>query len=179
MALNDIKLKLSNYILSRLVKKSKRERAVYNLSTAKNIAVIYNATHEKNYKISIEFIKFLSSKGIQISSIGFVDQKELLEYYTQTKSSLFFCKKNLNWWGKPKNEAIDGFINNKFDMLIDLSVESFFPIEYIVGLSNAKFKVGRFTNKNSYADFMIDIKKNTDLSFLIEQFKKYLTIINS
>ncbi len=175
---SDTRLKIAFYILNKKVKKIKRNRNVYNLNNAKNIGVIYNATHQENYEIAKKFILDITNQNNNVISLGFVDSKEVLNFYKKNEHTQFFSRKNLNWYGKPNNPFIEKFISQEFDILIDLSVINDYPIQYITALSLAKFKVGKFKNKNSYYDFMIDINDKQDIKLLTEQINHYLKIIN-
>lgn len=59
-----------------------------------------------------------------------------------------------------KKTLFTDFIDNSFDMLIDLSVGGF-ENEYIVGLSNAKFKVGINKRNEKHYDMYI-VPRNGD-----------------
>lgn len=140
--------------------------------------MIFNATKLNSYEQARDLVTYLFDKDTQVIALGFVDHKEIIDYYANIPGFKFFSKKNLTWIGKPRNPAVDYFINKPLDILIDLSMEEHFPIQYIVGLSNAAMRVGRFTKKNSYHDLMIDISKKPELSYLIDQIRHYLEILN-
>jgi hypothetical protein len=173
-----LKYKYGQIVLSRKKKKIKRERGIYNFDTAKTCGIIFNASSQETYDKAKQFIDFLKTKNINVVAIGFVDSKEVKDFYRETIHFKFFSRKNINWYGKPKNENVDDFINKKFDLLIDLSLENDFPLEYIAAMSMAKFKVGRFTSDQGDYDFMIDINKNKTHDFLIEQIRHYLENLN-
>jgi hypothetical protein len=71
------------------------------------------------------------------------------------------------------------FISKNFDILFDLSACNYFPLEYIIKLSIAKFKTGRYTEQDNDYDFMINTGENMDLVYLIEQLKNYISILNN
>lgn len=173
-----IKEKIGRSILNSKLKKTHRKRAVFNFDTASTVGIIFNATSEESYTITKEFVKFLESKKLKVERLGFVDNKELRDFYKQTPTAKYFSKKNINWYGKPKSPDVDEFINKEFDILIDLSLIDEYPIIYISSLSKAKFKVGRFSGKAEFLDFMIDISENPTHKFLIEQIKRYLSQLN-
>lgn len=177
--LNNTKLKIAFYILNKKLKHASRERGVYNLNNAKTIGIVYNATHQENYEIAKEFILKIKTQNNNVSSLGFVDSKEVLDFYRKDEKNHFFSRKNINWYGKPNNPYIKKFIETKFDILINISIINEFPIQYIIALSNAKFKVGKFIEKNAYFDFMIDIKEKNDIKLLTEQIYHFLNIINN
>ena len=173
-----LKYKYGHIVLSNKKKKIKRERGIYNFDTAKTCGIVFNASTQETYDKAKHFIDFLKTKNINVVAIGFVDSKEVKDFYRETIHFKFFSRKNINWYGKPKNENVDDFISKKFDLLIDLSLENDYPLEYIAAMSLAKFKVGRFTSEKGDYDFMIDVNKNKTHDFLIEQIHHYLENLN-
>lgn len=173
----NIRSKTGRFITNRKEKKLNRKRAVVNMDNAKSAGVLFDATDQKQYNTALEFIKFLESKGIKTQGLGIVNSKELMDFHTEKKGIALFTQKELSYFFKPKNEDANQFLNQEFDLLIDLTLDYYLPIQYTVALSKAKFKVGRFLEENSYYDLMIDISKNKTVSFLIEQMKHYLSII--
>lgn len=176
--LDSLKYKYAHAVLSSKKKKIKRERGVFNFDSAKNCGIVFNATTQESYERAKMFIDFLITKNINVIAIGFVNSKEVQEFYRETVHFKYFSRKNINWYGKPKNTNVDDFINNKFDILFDLSLANDFPLEYIAALSLAKFKVGRYTTDKADYDFMIDISKNPKHDYLIEQIKNYISMLN-
>ena len=165
-------------LLGRKIKITVRERGVYNLKTAKLVGVIFNATEQKNYEKIRKFLSFLSEKKIRVIALGFIDNKNALNFYSYQTGVNFFSHKNLNWFRQPKCEEVNIFIDLKFDILIDFTLHKWFPVQYITGLSKAKFKVGSLIDYNSNYDMVIDISKNETLDYLIQQITHYLSVIN-
>lgn len=174
-----IKEIIGQILLKQKYKKQKRVRAISNLDSAQTVGIIFNANSQASYDRASQFANFLmNSKEIQVFAIGYVDDKRMLQFFADKKGFKFFSKRNLNFVGKPQNSSVDFFIDKQFDILIDLSIEDFYPIQYIVALSKAKLKVGRFIEGDNYYDFMIDIKKDNTLDNLINQIELYLSIVN-
>lgn len=174
----DIKLNIGTKILRTKVKKLKRQRGVFNFDNAKTVGIVFNATKQDSFDIANNFVQFLEHKSITVKTLGFVDSKEVRDFYRETVNTKYFSKKNLNFYGKPKNLNVDKFIDESFDILIDLSLTDEYPIIYISALSKAKFKVGRLNGKVEHLDFMIDISKAPNYTYLIEQIKRYLSSLN-
>ena len=154
-----IKEKFGYYLLDRHVRRASRDVVVNNFDTAKTAGVVFNATHLINFEVVKKFVDFLQSKSINVTSIGYVHTKKLVDHYLFRKGYDFFTKKDLNWYLKPTEKSVDDFIHKPFDLLFNLSLESYYPIQYIVGMSKAKMKVGMFTTEEHYLDVMIDIEK--------------------
>lgn len=175
-----IRYQIGKFILAQKAKNLNRKREICNLDLAQTVGVIFNADNQESYERASQFANFMiKTKEIQVFALGYVDDKLMLKFFSDKRGFKFFSKKNLNWYGKPKNPAVDFFINKQFDILIDLSLQAYFPIEYIVTLSLAKLKVGRFCEgEHQIYDFMIDVSKNNTLDNLINQIELYLSIVN-
>ena len=176
--LKKIQEQIGFVLLGRTIKKTVRERAVHNFNTAKLVGVVFNATEQKNYEKIRKFLSFLSDKKIRVIALGFIDNKNALNFYSYQTGVNFFSHKDLNWFRQPKCEAVNSFIDLNFDILIDFTILKWFPIQYITGLSKAKFKVGSLIENNSNYDLMIDISKNESLDYLLQQVTHYLSVIN-
>ena len=176
---SNIKLKFAYWILDKAHKSQKREASFQNYLTAKNIGVIFNASQQETYETAKKYIQILSNKeGVNVKALGFVDSKEVLDFYQKNNNFNYFSRKNLNWYGKPNNPNTQTFLETKFDMLIDLSLVEDYPIQYILALSESRFKVGCVKTNQDFYDFMIDLGKKSNLKFFIEQLELYLGMIN-
>ena len=177
--ISNIKLKFAYWLLDKAYKKQKRDASFQNYLTAKNIGVIFNASQQETYETAKKYIQNLSKKeGVKVSALGFVDSKEVLDFYQKSIYFNYFSRKNLNWYGKPNNPNTQTFLKTKFDMLIDLSLVEDYPIQYIVAQSKSRFKVGCVKTNKEFYDFMIDLGDKSNLKFFIEQLDLYLGMIN-
>ncbi len=158
---SNIRARIGEYLLDRELKKNKRTPIVCNLKKAKKIGVIFNASLTLNFEIIKNFVKTLSENS-NVSAIGFIENNSLIDSYLHRKGFGFFTGKDLNLFYRPKGENIESFIKTDFDLLINLSLEKYLPIDYVTSLSKAKFKVGKFIDKTSPLDFMIDTHKEID-----------------
>lgn len=161
--LGNIKSRVGSYILKQQLKKRKRTPVFCNLAEAKKIGIIYNATELTSFEIIKDFAKKMSDYKATISVLGYVHSKNLIDHYLYRKGFDFFYKGNLNWYQKPCSDVTEKFINESFDILINLSLEDYYPIQYITALSPAKFKAGRYTPDDVVLDLMIDIEKEKAL----------------
>ncbi len=175
--IQNIKKNVGWWILNKSLKKTKRDASFQNYTTAKSVGVIFNATHQDTYETARKYIKKIGDKGLKIKALGFVDSKEVLDFYQKSTHFDYFSRKNLNWYNKPNNPNTEEFTNTKFDILIDLSIIEDFPIQYIVALSKAKFKVGCVKENENFYDFMLQLNEKKQLSFFIEQLDYYFEMI--
>lgn len=144
------------------LKNKTREVEACNVSEAKSIGILFNATHQVSFEIVKALVKDLSTKKNKIDVLGFVDSKHLIDHYLYRKGFDFFTQSQLNWYYKPIVENVEKFIEKPYDILIDLSLDDPFPIHYIIACSQAKFKVGRYYEGQDCLDFMIDMEKEKE-----------------
>ncbi len=176
--LENIKETIGKLSLKKNLKRKQHVARVHNFNTAQTIGILFNSLDEESFKKVKEFLSFLADNNLKVIGLGYVPANKIPENLLMRKGINFFCKKNLNWFYKPKDEIVHQFIHQDFDILIDLSLNEYFPLYYIGSLSNSSFKIGRQSEKYQYQDLMIDIGKNNTIDYLIEQIKHYLTIIN-
>ena len=87
-------------------------------------------------------------------------------------------KKDLNWMGMPKPGVIDNFLETEFDVLFNLALKQNIVLDYITGLSKAKFKIGWSDSERNYFDLNIKIGRNKDALYLAKQQIFYLGELN-
>jgi hypothetical protein len=157
--IQNIKVSIGESKLAKKLKEQVHVPVVCTLNEAKNIGIIYNATEVVSFEIIRNLVKGISRESVTVTVLGYVDSKKLIDHYLYRKGFDFFSKNELNWYFKPIARVVEQFIKEPFDLLIDLSLDDYYPIRYISAVSPALFKVGRFSPKNAYLDFMIDIEK--------------------
>jgi hypothetical protein len=157
-----IKARIGSKMLAGMTGIADRKIALCTLSEAKNIGIIYDATEYISFEIVRDLVKKLSNNSISIMVLGYVDSKKLIDHYLYRKGFDFFCKNDLNWYYKPVSSQTEQFINEPFDILINLSLNDQFPINFISSASKATFKTGRYSLTDTSLDFMIDIDKEKE-----------------
>lgn len=146
-------------VLQKKVRNLKRDASVCNINKAKTIGIIYNATNAVSFEIIRSFTKMLAQRKIEVSVLGYVDSKKLIDHYLYRKGFDFFTRNNLNWYNRPKSDTVEDFMKKPYDILINLSLEKYYPLQYVLALSPSTFKVGKYFEEPNYMDLMIDIEK--------------------
>lgn len=172
MWFNNIRLKIGRRKLHTKTTVLKRQRMLFDFSSAKTIGIICASIDERTILILKEFLHFLSQKSIKYQVLGYFNTKNIPESYLFWKEMYFFTQKDLNFFFIPRSPAVDTFIRYPFDMLINCSMETHFPVSYIMGVSAAKCKVGIGNEKEN--DLSLDIKKK-EIGYYLENVKLYLT----
>ena len=166
---------------SKLMKRSarlKRNKKVHTFDSCKSAGIIFDANSYEDFLLVKEFMKDLSNKKIQSDLFGFKNEREIPSNLLMWDNCHFICKKDLDIFYRPKAELTNKFLSKKFDILFDLTLKDIFTLRYITTLSNADFKIGRFSEGINDLDMMIDIKKEP-LNYLIEQIKVYVEMLNN
>ena len=151
------------------------------LESARSIGIIFNAKDERTFKLIREFSDHLRGGGLRtVKSLGFVPKAEVASFLQSSQDFDFFTRDDFNWYYKPRGRKVVGFMSESFDILIDLRLNKFMSLLFLVGLSRAHFKVGRFgKGHEEFYDLMIDVEGNADLSYFIEQIQHYLKMLES
>ena len=170
-------MKVGHWAFKRDLKKNQRFKSVCNLENARSIGILYDATSEQNIQNIQPFVSYFFELKKDVKALGFVNSKELSYCHTPKLQYDFFYQKDLNWYYKPQNYIIKNFVEKDYDILINLCDSNCIPVKYLAGISQAKFKVGKYEEDIDLYDMMIDVKENT-LSALIKEIHHYLTVIN-
>lgn len=176
---NNFKLRIGNSRLRKQLKTFTRHKQVQNFVSASEVGIVFYATTTSTFKQVFELTDYLTGKNIAVSIIAYCPLKEIPEEFMQYDSVNLFCRKDLNWFGKPVAPFVDEFMRSNLDILIDLSTEEIFPLKWLVAQSKAKFRVGNLNYPDNPNDLIINVKPNQDLSYLISQIKHYLNLINN
>lgn len=175
-----LRQRIGEFYFKKNLLKVHRERRLSNLENAKRIGILYMLRDVPDYEIIESFVAQLQHERKEVKALGYVKYKTLVSRFLPKLSYDFFSRKDISYFFQPVHGKVKDFIEQDFDILIDLSLEESFPLKYISGLSHAHCRVGRYSDKNLvYYDLMLEVKPDISLEELIRQITHYLTIINS
>ena len=170
----DIKHWIGNWKLKRSDLEKKRQRQVFNLEAANRITILFDATKPKDIQRVKTFVNILSKGKELVTAMGYVNKKDKSFEHMSTLHFDFFSNDELNWYGKPQGMVIENFLQEEYDILIDLSLKEFYPLTYMAVASPSKFKVGRYRDDVNVFDLTIDNKMDSSLYALIKEITHYL-----
>lgn len=165
-------------VLKKNSKKMERETRVHNFKTARTAWIIFDASMENSFPVVHAFRKFLKSEKIECNIIGIVEDKEVPSEMLLRDKYQFITRKDLNWYYKPKGEVSENFWQSAPDILFDFTFKPQLEVQYLVQLSNARFKVGCFTEDDNDYDLMIKPDGPCNLEYFVDQIKHYINMIN-
>lgn len=172
--------------LGRSLLKSKlnfpRSSKVHNFGDARSVAVIYREKGESFYILVKQYVKYLTSEhGIrEVMAMCYIENKKEIPYYHVHKLKFdYFTSGDLTWRMEPKSDQTTNFINQRFDILIDLEKEPSLPLRFLLAQSKASFKVGHYHPDNEpFYDMMLATDEKDTFDQYINQVNHYLTLIN-
>jgi hypothetical protein len=179
--LENIRLKIGNIILKNKLAHSKRKVRYSNMNQVKNIGIVWDASKTEEFASLSKFYQKMHESNIDVKILGYFSGKNLPNQYTAIRFLTCIRKNELNTFYHPVSSETSTFINNHFDILIDINFNKLLPLQYISSLSNAGFKVGLFEpeNGNTPFDLMMEIKGPVNVENYLIQVMHYLEMINS
>jgi hypothetical protein len=175
-----VRLKIGSYFLDQEMRQRKRSMKSVGLTDARNIGILFNAKDEKTFKVVREFAQELRAGGLRtVKGLGYVPSASVEAFQRASQDFEFFFRDDFNFYFRPQGRKVAAFTGEQFDILIDLRMKRFIPLLFIVGLSKAKFKVGRLSNGDEdFYDLMIRVGDNEDLTYFVSQVKHYLNMLD-
>jgi hypothetical protein len=168
---NQVRLKFGFRQLKQEIKKLNRKNHSISLSNAKNIGVLINIQNQSQLSEAEDFAKSLIQQNKKVKLLAFISDKSL-----KLSSSIIdiITIEDVEWNFIPKKDKVVNFVNNEFDILLNLCTEICFPLVYITAVSKSFFKVGAYDKRNSlFFDFMLQTPQQSILGFTTE-LKYYL-----
>lgn len=156
--------------LTKLISTTDRKPVFPDINTVKNIGVIWQPTQKEAF----QYLKSYFNRE-QVIFRGFCVFEEITN---PQQDSNTLTVKDLDFWGLPKKEKVDDFINIRFELLLNIALEDNLVLDYLTALSQAKFKVGSSQKVNNFFDLNINIDENRDAMYLAKQQIFYLAQLN-
>ncbi len=171
--------KIANHLFLREFRNHKAQQHMVSFNEAKSIGILYDSSDEKNFELVRKYVKDIrENHHKEVLALGYYDQSELPPMRFAKLGLDFFTRKSLNWYFKPISPIVRNFTQKDFDILLDLHTGNSIPYRYIVALSKAKFKIGRYERTAApFYDFMISTPEQIQLPQFIQQVNHYLSIL--
>jgi hypothetical protein len=177
--LKDIQRKIGEMFLKKELTGFSRERGFKGFPASSTIGIIFNATDAEEFELVKKYVKYLRDLKKKVKTIGYFEQRDIPDMTYSKIEYDFFSKRDLNWHQKPIKPFIDNFLEEEYDILIDLNIKDLFPLKYIASLSKAKFKIGRFAENIDLYDLMIEMEQEKGLKFFLKNLDNYLLQIKT
>lgn len=176
--IEDIRIGVGEYFLKKRLAKQRRSVVVRNLKDIKSAGIIFEAGSGENINLVKQFIKELKTFGISTKALGYIDDNRKNIDLIGDSTFSYVSKDEYSFFYNTKDESINSFIQQSFDLLIVYCENDFFPLRHIGALSVAELKVGEKGICDNIMDIMIELPDNKGLPELQKQLIHYLSIIN-
>ena len=155
-----------------------RHTRIKTLGNSKSVGILWNPVDEGSIESYELLRKILQNKGIKPTGIAHINSNREMETLSTITNSGFLHRQNVRWFGRPKTSLGMQFIQETFDILIDLSIFKTVALQYILVYSQATFKVGWHGDEPNYYDLNIDVSEKPECRYLMEQIIFYLENIH-
>jgi hypothetical protein len=167
--------KASEFLLKKEFQNLKRNVRSTSLSNANTVALLFDASSKSEFDFVRNYIKKLKDEGKKIQALGFYNQKETPVMMNSKLEYDFFTLKDINWHYKPTSKAVSIYMDEPFDILINLCTKTVLPLLHVAAISKAKFKVGMHRDKHiKYYDLLVHHRNENDMNGFIHNIENYL-----
>ena len=168
----------ANKRLFKAYKTRPRSTKIKTLHNSKSVGILWHPADEGSIEAYELLRKSLQTKGIKSTGIAYIDSDREMETLATITHSGFLHRRNVRWFGRPQTSDGMQFIQEHFDILIDLSIVKTIALQYILVHSQATFRVGWQGAEQNYYDLNIDVSEKPLCRYLMEQAVYYLESIN-
>jgi hypothetical protein len=168
----------ANKRLFKVYQNRPRNAKIKTFNNSKSVGIIWNPADEGSIETYEMLRKTLQVKGLKSTGIAYIDSNREMETLTTITHSGFLHRRNVRWFGRPQTSDGMQFVQEPFDLLIDLSIIKPVALQYILVHSQATFKAGWQGEEQNYYDLNIDVTEQPQCRYLMEQVVFYLESIN-
>jgi hypothetical protein len=155
---------------AKIISNIERTPVFPDINKVKSIGVIWQPTQKEAF----QYLKSYFNRE-QVIFRGFCVFEAITNPHQDSNT---LTVKDLDFWGLPKKEKVEEFTNIRFEILLNIALETNLVLDYITALSQARFKVGSSPDTNNYFDLNINIDENQDAMYLAKQQIFYLAQLN-
>jgi hypothetical protein len=184
--------RIRQYFFDRAVKRVARVSRYRSWEGIRTILVLFESDLQEKNAEARAFVKMLQNEGKRVVVCCYVDKK-VAETAT-LENYVVLDRQKCNWLGKPIDTVVSKMLDEKFDVVMDMTATDVIALKYVLVRANSDFRCGRSRGEtgNKLYDFVmempehpIDPKTNMprmDYDFIGKmgsQIIKYLKLIRS
>ncbi|MCA6363549.1 MAG: hypothetical protein IM638_10965 [Bacteroidetes bacterium] len=157
-----------------------RSKAFFGMDEIKTVGISARFTTEEDFELLRKYVNYLRDQKKKVKVlVQYLSKEEPAVQYSKLEYD-FYGPKTLDWTGRPSGHIVQNFIDEPFDLLLDLNDGKSFALYCVGGLSRASFKIGRYDEDGGHLhDMLIDSPADKGLKFYLRQIDTYLQLINS
>ncbi len=162
------------------MKRLEYSRRVVGYQNAQYVALLYDAGTDGKSEFINKIINSLERDGKSVLTLGYFNQKRIPEEAKHNEKVGFFSKNCFSLLMRPKSEAVRNFIDQQYDLLIDLTVQTHYMVKFVAGITKAYYKAGaHHPDYLSVFDLLLQVDPQTSDAELADHAIHYLKIIKT
>lgn len=169
-----IKQRIRNYFLKKVGKNSDASSVYPGFASVKKLAIVFEKGGAD--QAVLDFVKKLKAEGKDVELLAYIPRKR--KEITEQQSYEYFCKDEVNWYGKPSAEVLSAFTKQDFDVLISLNDKVESPIQFLTMAGKANFTIGLKSSGLKILDLQVARPDGDDFSPVFKEIDFYLRFIN-
>lgn len=142
---------LIKYRTKKALKENKPEKVYLNWREIKRILVLFDTV---NYEDADAFVEYMEKQGKEVKVCAFKGKKDTCDY-SETNYTMITQNEIKDWTGEAIMEAIAPLVAEKYDLIIDLSLDRLPVLELVSAKATASLKVGYKKTKLPLYDLTI------------------------
>jgi hypothetical protein len=160
--------------IKQIINRSERKRAYRNLKEIKSVLVLFDT---ENFDDANHFIQQMKKMGKKVKAFAFKDKKDANTY--SNISYTIVTEKDMK--GESLTQLVNGLADEKFDLIVDLTLNENLLLLYVLVSVNSPLKVGFYKHPLSVHDMVISFAPGLvqNVKELGKQLIHYLTVISS
>jgi len=160
--------------IKQILKDSEREKAYHNLKEIKSVLVLFNT---ENFEDADYFIQQMKKMRKKVKAFAFKDKKDSNNY--SNISYTILTDKDMK--GESLVQSVNSLQDERFDLIVDLTLKENLLLLYVLVSVNAPLKVGFYKHALAVHDMVISFAPGLlpDVKELGKQLIHYLSIISS
>ena len=165
--------KIIRFQLPKLIKRQQVRRKTVNYDQAHKVGILVTFyDHEKQHSVD-EFIDHLVADKKEVQVLCYDKRRARNKIF----GYLQFTDKDISLFGKLKAEHVIDFVNNDFDYLFHLDMESDDVLDKILCLSHAKCRIGNDMEEHrTFYELMLKADTLTQLCKLMQHYAKLVNV---
>ncbi len=145
-------------------------RKLTTLESAKSVGIIFDGSDPAACQSVLLFADKLAKKGKKVRVLAYSRKKlDLSDFRIQ-----FFSDKDLDFFLRPHTYTVSDFVNQPFDLLLNLTNGDLAPLHAVAARSKARFRVGPNTSRTYSYDLMLECEHSPDIEMFLNQVLFYL-----
>lgn len=171
------KSKIRNYQIKKLKANSSKSNPYHGFDSIKTMGIIFERSNAKD--VILEYGKKMESLGKKVVLLEFLPfTKKEIEKKEISAKGLWYCKSDLKFSGQASNSNIDKFLNEDYQVHLDLNTKPEHPNDFISLKTNANLKAGGNLKDGLSLDLMLNISEKDNFDGLFKELDYYLNFIN-